>query len=439
MNTPTNAAPATQHAVALLVALTLLNVLNFADRFLIISFSNAIIPDLGLTNLQFGLLTGFIFTMVYTVFGLFTGSLADRVHRPRLIAAGLLIWSGLTAATGMAKNFVHMAAARMFVGVGEACLTPAALSMLADRFPPAHRSLASGVYYLGIPVGIGGSFIFAGIVGPVLGWRGGFLILGALGIAAALLVFLLMRDPPRGTLDPGADTAHPRVHSFAESFRGLAHELRSNPAFSLTLFGCIAVTFVQGTTVLDLVWWVKERGYTEADAQRIYGLVFLAGGILGALIGGIGGDWAHSRFSAGRLKFLAWVFLATIPMLIGYRLVPGHSATFYALALSGAILFMLVFGPAISTIQELVPLRHRASAVALFILCTSCIGSASGNAVVGYLADTLTAAGGAEPITRAILYSQAFGLLSIPAFFLAARWQTRRLGAASTAVQPHPA
>jgi len=430
---------AARHAGLLLAALTLLNVLNFADRFLIISFSNAIIPDLQLTNFQFGLLTGFIFTLVYTVFGLFTGSLADRVNRPRLIAAGLFVWSGLTAATGLAKNFLHMAAARMFVGVGEACLTPAALSMLADRFPPAHRSLAGGVYYMGIPLGIGGSFIFAGIVGPVLGWRGGFLVLGMLGIAAALLVSLLMRDPPRGTLDAGADTSHARVHSFAESFRGIAHELRTNPAFSLTLLGCIAVTFVQGTTVLDLVWWVQERGYTEAEAQRIYGLVFLAGGVLGALIGGVGGDWAHSRFSAGRLKFLAWVFLATIPMLIGYRLVPGHTPAFYALALSGAILFMLVFGPAISTLQELVPLQHRSSAVALFVLCTSCIGSASGNAVVGYLADALTAAGGAEPVTRAILYSQAVGLLSIPAFFLAARWQSRRAAAASAAVQPSPA
>ena len=75
---------------------------GFADRFLIISFSNAIIPDLQLTNFQFGLLTGFIFTLVYTVFGLFTGSLADRVNRPRLIAAGLFVWSGLTAATGLA-------------------------------------------------------------------------------------------------------------------------------------------------------------------------------------------------------------------------------------------------------------------------------------------------------------------------------------------------
>ncbi|MGH8457772.1 MAG: MFS transporter, partial [Nevskiales bacterium] len=290
-----NASQKIPHAGLLLLALTLLNVLNFADRFLLISFSNAIIAELKMTNFQFTLLTGFIFTLIYTLIGLFTGSLADRVSRPRLIAAGLFLWSALTAATGQARSFLHMAAARLFVGVGEACLTPAALSMLADRFPPAHRSMASGVYYLGIPVGIGGSFIFAGIVGPTLGWRGGFMLLGFVGIAAALLVLLLMRDPPRGTLDPGLDTSHPRVGSFGESFRGIAEQLRTNPAFTLTLLGCIAVTFVQGTTVLDLVWWVKERGYSEAEAQKLFGLVFLVGGILGAVIGGIGGDWAHAR------------------------------------------------------------------------------------------------------------------------------------------------
>ncbi len=435
----TNATTNTHQAGVLLAALTLLNVLNFADRYLIISFSTAIIPDLQLSNLQFGLLTGFIFTLIYTLIGLFTGSLADRVHRPRLIAAGLLVWSGLTAATGMAKNFAHMAAARMLVGVGEACLTPAALSMLADRFPPARLSFASGVYYMGIPLGVGGSFIYAGIVGPLLGWRGGFLLLGVLGIAAALLVAWLMRDPPRGTLDVAVDRSHTRVHSFAESFRGIAHELRSNPAFSLTLFGCIAVTFVQGTTVLDLVWWVKERGYSEVEAQKILGQIILVGGVLGAVLGGIGGDWAHARFRAGRLKFLAWVFLATIPMGIGYRLAPGHSAAFVVLALSGSILLMLVFGPAISTIQELVPVQHRASAVALFILCTSFLGSASGSAVVGYLADAFAAAGGAEPLTRATLYAQTFGLLSIPAFFLAARYQSRRRVAAPVVADLHPA
>jgi MFS family permease len=190
---------------ALLAALTLLNVLNFADRYLVMSFSNSIIRDLQLTHFQYTLLTGVVFGAIYVVIGLFAGSLADRHHRPRLIAAGLALWSALTAATGLARSFAHIAVARVFIGVGEAVLTPAAMSMLSDRLPPQRHGLAAAVYYLGIPVGIGSSFIFAGVMGPVFGWRATFFMLGAAGVAASLLVLLLMRDPPRGGQAPGAE------------------------------------------------------------------------------------------------------------------------------------------------------------------------------------------------------------------------------------------
>ncbi|MCI0572769.1 MAG: MFS transporter, partial [Myxococcaceae bacterium] len=335
----------TKRAGWLLLALTLLNVLNFADRYLLIGFSTVIIPELGLSNLQFGLLTGVVFTAVYTVFGMFAGSLADRVHRPRLIASGLTLWSALTAATGMAGSFVQMAAARVLIGVGEAGLTPAALSLLADRMPPERRAFASGVYYLGLPVGIGGSFIFAGAMGPLLGWRGSFMLLGALGIAAALLVVWLMRDPARSARSSAAVTpsaVQQRGGSFAESFRAMAHELRTNTAFALTIFGVTAMVFAQGAAVLDLVWWVRERGFTLGEAQRLNGLVFLVGGVVGAVLGGTGADWAHRRYVAGRLKFLAWAFVLSVPMALAYRLVPGHSPMFLVLAFGVAVLGLLL-------------------------------------------------------------------------------------------------
>jgi MFS family permease len=295
---------------ALLAALTLLNVLNFADRFLLISFANSIIKDLSLTKLQFTLLTGLVFSVFYVLFGLLAGSLADRHDRPRLIAAGLALWSALTAATGLAVNFTQAALARVFVGVGEAVLTPSAMSMLSDRLPPSRHGLAAGVYYLGIPIGIGSSFIFSGLMGPVLGWRGTFIVLGLAGLAATALV-LLMKDPPRGggaALGPEGQ----RIGSFRDSAAGLWRVLRANPVFGLTLFGGAAAIFVQGVAVLDLVWWVQERGYAESRAQQISGVVFLAGGIAGALFGGVGADAAYRRDKGGRLKFLAVCYLLVI-------------------------------------------------------------------------------------------------------------------------------
>jgi MFS transporter, Spinster family, sphingosine-1-phosphate transporter len=407
-------------AGGLLLALTLLNLLNFADRYLLIAFSTAIIPELGLSNLQFGLLTGVVFTGVYTVFGLFAGSLADRMHRPRLIAAGLALWSALTAATGLTRNFAQMAAARMLIGVGEACLTPAALSLLADRFAPARRAFASGVYYMGYPIGIGGSFIFAGMIGPTLGWRGGFIILGVIGIVAALLVFLFMRETRQRPAQAAAQG------TFAGSFRALGAELRGNSGFRLTLIASTILVIALGGGILDLLWWVRERGFAATDAQKILGLVFLVGGALGALLGGVGADWAHKRGVGGRLRFLAWVFLVATPLVTLYRLVPGGSALFYGLALIGSMVTLMLFGPALTAVQEQVPAQHRASAVALFLLCSALIGAGGGNALAGWLADFYTASGYAEPLTLALLTMQAIALPSIPLFFLAARHQARR-------------
>ncbi len=128
----------------LLIFLTLLNVLNFVDRQLIASLAPVLMQDWGLSRAEIELLFGYIFLAFYTVMGLILSNAADRWHRPRLIAAGLAPWSALTWASGAACNLLHLSLARVFVGVGEATLTPAAVSMLSDVFPPKQRAFASG-------------------------------------------------------------------------------------------------------------------------------------------------------------------------------------------------------------------------------------------------------------------------------------------------------
>ena len=408
---------------ALLAALTLLNVLNFADRLLLMGFGPSIIKDLELSYQQFGLLTGLVFSLAYVLFGLFAGSLADRHNRPRLIAAGLALWSALTAATGLATNFLQAALARAFIGVGEAVLTPAAMSMLSDRLPPAHHGFAAGVYYLGIPVGVGLSFIFAGVMGPVLGWRGTFVALGLTGVAASAVV-LLMRDPPRGSgaaLGPEGQ----RVGSFRDSAAGLWQVLRSNPVLGLTLAGGAAAIFVQGVAVLDIVWWVQERGYTESRAQQLTGVLFLTGGIVGALFGGLAADAAYRRSKGGRLKFLALCYLLVIPVGIGYRFAPPDSFLFYACAFIGSASFMMPYGTTFSTVQEVVPVNLRGAAVALLVLFNTLIGHSLGAALAGHLADAFAASGMAQPLTWAAVLASLPGLLTVPAFWWAARLHAR--------------
>jgi hypothetical protein len=140
-------------AVALLAYLTLLNVLNFVDRTLIGSLGPLLIADLGLSRTELGLLAGFGFVVFYTLVGILLGLAADRWSRLRLLAGGLALWSAMTAISGLAKSFLHLLIPRIFVGVGEATLTPAALSMLGDAFPRHRLGLATGIYYTGVPLG----------------------------------------------------------------------------------------------------------------------------------------------------------------------------------------------------------------------------------------------------------------------------------------------
>ena len=182
--------------IAFLLFLTFLNVINYIDRQLIGVFANWIVPELDLSNFEFGLITGPIFIFFYAVMGLFMGIIADRVNRTRLIAFGLGLWSFLTVLSGAAKGFLSLALPRMFIGVGESTLAPAAISLLGDRFPAKWQGFVVGIFGMGVSIGLGLSLLIVAYLEPILGWRGCFYLLGGIGIVLALCM-LFMRATPR--------------------------------------------------------------------------------------------------------------------------------------------------------------------------------------------------------------------------------------------------
>src|SRR5688572_1987386 len=129
-----------------------------------------------------------MFTLLYGLLSPFMGLLADTVHRPRFAAMGVALWSMLTAASGAARGFVSLAIPRVFIGVGEATLTPTALSMVAERFPARQFGLASGFYYAGVPLGAGLAYFVAATLGVSIGWRNCFFLIGAFGVVMALIL-----------------------------------------------------------------------------------------------------------------------------------------------------------------------------------------------------------------------------------------------------------
>lgn len=405
-----------RRAHAILAFFTLLNVINMVDRNLIVGFTKQIMEDLSLTNTQFGLLTGLVFTALYTVVGVFCGLLADRWNRPRLIGAGLFLWSLMTAASGLARSFAHMAGARLFIGVGEAALTPTALSLLSDTYPPHRRAFAAGIYYLGVPVGVGVGLIFAAFVGPMIGWRNSFFLMGVIGVLLTGAV-LLIADPPRGGLEAGgASKAH---ESFGAVIGEFASCLMRSPALMFTMLGSVLTHVILGATYFDQKWLIDGRGFSVTEAPMLVGVLFLIGGSLGTVAGGALGDYFHTRIRGGRLTFLAIALVMLFPIGLLCRFVEPRSAVFYASILVNCFALTFFYGPVFSAVQDLAPVRVRSTALAVLLLASNLIGISGGAFAAGALADRFSKTDMADPITWAILYPVFTGMGSAVFYLLA--------------------
>lgn len=401
-----------------LAFLTLLNVMNFVDRQLLASFSSFIVPELGLSNTQFGLLTGLFFVVFYSLMGLLLGSLADRMNRTRLIAAGLGLWSLLTSVSGVAQGFWSLAVPRMLVGVGESIMTPTAMSLLADRFPPARLGFATGFYYMGVPIGAGLSLLIAGYLGPALGWRNCFYLLGMLGLTLAFAM-LFVRETPRRHLQGSANSqATPGFRAIVQT---LYFVLRNCPALGLTVAGGVGVHFFMGAGTFDQLWLVHERGFERAEIARISGWTGITAGVLGTIFGGVGSDWFMRRTGKGRPMFLFWVLLILAPVNVAYRLVDPDSVWLWIGLFAGFFQIGAFYGPTFSTVQELVPPQIRGTAVGFYLLMLNFIGLGVGISLGGVVIDLYEAAGIGEPYTRGLLSFTFLSFASIPLFLMAGR------------------
>jgi MFS family permease len=403
---------------AFLGFLTLLNVMNFVDRQLLASFANFIVPDLGLSNTEFGLLTGLVFLFFYSTAGLFMGALADTVNRTRLIAAGLAAWSLLTAASGAARGFLSMALPRMFIGVGESIMTPTSMSLIADRFPSHRLGFASGVYYMGVPIGVGCSLLVVGYLGPAIGWRNCFYLLGAIGLVFAGIM-LFMRETPRKHL--AGQTTQALRPTFRELIQVLITALKASPALLMTMAGGVAFHFILGAATFDQLWYVEERGFERAEIAQITGWIGIVGGIMGNLFGGLGGDWFLRKTGVGRPMFLFWIMLALAPVNVAYRLVDPDTIWFWAGVFTGFFQLGCFYGPTFATVQELVPPQIRGTVVALYILLLNMAGVAIGVSAAGIYVDWLISQGNEQPYTIALLWFTVISFLAIPLFFFAGR------------------
>ena len=416
-------AEASRGGYSLLVLLTLMNVINFVDRQLLASFANFIVPDLNLTNTEFGLLTGLVFIVFYAIAGVFMGAIADIVNRPRLIGLAMFAWSALTAASGMARGFIGLAIPRVFIGIGESALTPTSMSLIADRFPPEKRGFASGFYYMGVPIGVGVSLLVAGFLGPAIGWRNCFLALGVVGVVFSLLI-LRVRDPRPRVVRGGAE--RPRVRDLVKIF---AAALKNSPALQLTIIAGVCVHFILGAAAFDQLWLVRERGFERAEIAIISGVVACIAGVAGNLFGGVASDRWVAATVQSRPMFMVWLLLALLPVNLAYRLVDPDSPIFWVCIVVAYFQLGAFYGPTFSAVQELCPPQVRATVVAFYIMSLNVVGLGLGITGSGVMVDQLIARGAPQPYSWTLFAFTCLSALAIPCYFAAARLSHRGLAA----------
>jgi MFS family permease len=394
-------------AWGLLAVLTLLNVLNFVDRQLIAALAPLLIADLGLSRAEIGLLAGFGFVFFYSFVGLFLGIAADRWRRMPLVAAGVALWSATTALSGLARGFLGLALPRLFVGVGEATLTPAALAMLDDVFPRRRLALATGIYYAAIPLGAAAGLAASGFVAPRWGWRACFLVLGLAGLAAAALLPLRREPPRRG----GARLARPSVRALAAD---LARALGRRPELALVLLGGALLCYGAASALHVVTWLVQERGFGYARAAYAAAVVAVAAGLAGNYAGGAFGDWCGRPRAHGHLFSLVPMTAFFAPASALFYLAAPDTPLFWLLWFVAAAGTSAWFGPLFAAIQELSPTHTRSSTVAVALLVLNLLGVGPGPLVTGLIGDQ-------RSLTAGLLSSLVVVALALVPFGLALR------------------
>lgn len=372
---------AAKGAVFGLSVLTLINFLNYLDRYIVAGVLPKIEAEFGITHAQAGYL-GTVFIVVYMVASPIAGVLGDRVPRRFLIAGGVFLWSLATLYSGLAGSFVMMLLARAIIGVGEAGYGTVAPAVISDLFPRMQRTRMLAFFYAAIPVGAAAGYVLGGWLGSAYSWHVPFFVGGAPGIILAVAT-LFMKEPARGAMD---EPEAPKKMPFLEGLRGLGR----NRVFWPTTVGYTLMTFSIG----GLAYWMPaflelERKMDPTTAGIGFGAITAVAGLLGTLTGGALGDWADRRRAGGGLMISGFGLALAAPLMYFAANAVGQVAIF-GLIFAAQFLLFLNSGPINAAIVNCVPPAFRAFAMGLNVLFIHLFGDAISPPLIGMAGDSWT-------------------------------------------------
>jgi MFS transporter, Spinster family, sphingosine-1-phosphate transporter len=371
--------------------LLIVYIFNFLDRQIVNILAQPISKELGLSDTQIGLMTGIAFAAFYTFLGIPIARYSDRptTNRVGLISISLVVWSAMTAVSGIAQNFIQLLLA----------CTPAAHSLIADLAPPEKRASAISFYSLGIPIGSLLGMVMGGLVADAYGWRVAFFLAGLPGVAMAVIVWLVLRDPRMAT------AVATRQAAPTMSTKDALREIMGSRAFIYLMIAGAAAAFLgYGKATWTTIFFQRTHDLTPGEV----GLWFGIGGGIAGIIGTFAGGYLADRFGKANRRHVltAPAIGMTLAILIAISLV---------LILLPTLLNALYVGPTYSCAQGLVPLRARAMASAVMLFAQNLIGLGLGPLFFGILSDVVKPMAGDESV-RWVLYGAALMGL-IPSFF----------------------
>jgi MFS family permease len=370
--------------------LLVVNVLNYADRYVLSAILPSIKHDFNMTDFQGGLLIS-SFLIVYAVATLPLGVWADRGIRKNIVALCVGLWSIATSLAGFTQNLFQLFSMRAILGIGEAGYAPASLSLLGDFFSKAHRGRVLSYWSIGTLIGAAIGVALGGRVADTLGWRWAFYIVGIPGLIAALLAWRI-KEPERGVFDKEVQEVD-EIDSMQEhgkigkGFLSIARQLFQIPTYWV-LLGALIFSFftIGGTSFWLTTYLARDFGLSLTKAGSISGIVLVTSGLVGTVVGGWLADFMQRRRPEGRLFTCMLGFLIGAPLVL-VALFIHTLPLFITVFVVAAISLNFCTGPLNAVIQDVIAPNMRATAVGLALLLAHLLGDAAAPTLIGFISD----------------------------------------------------
>jgi len=360
-----------------------INTLNFYDRQILGAVGETVREEWRLSDTALGSL-GTAFTLLYAAVGVPIGRLTDKFSRRWILFAGVTVWSLLTAASGVARNFTELFIVRLGVGSGEAACAPASASLIGDLFPASRRAKALAIFMLGLPVGIALSFLGSSLLEHRFGWRSTFYIALVPGIICALLA-LIVSEPARGAAETHQITSSKRkgspyllVLSIPTMWWIIASGALHN--FNMYAIGAFLSPFLQ-----------RVHHVSKLNAGLISMVVYGLAGVPGLIVGGMLSDRLIRRKRNGRLVLSSIAIFISAPLMyLGLSRPVGDLTSFIVFAGFGMAAMYIYYATVYSAIQDVIEPALRGTAMALYFFAMYVLGASLGPVGMGFLSSYFT-------------------------------------------------